>query len=980
MKKLKTLLCALLASGAVHTASALNVVVNVDDASRVTCQSPDGDNIQPEGNSFKFSCEEDDMYFFTCKDGYQFASIIDPDGDDCMYYEGEVFENYFWQMGYAFGISEGTYTVTTKEAAGGEVNTTFSVHVDNAAAVTMLNQKTHTEVTLVDGDNTLECDETGGFYQITKKNYESKDIYSVKVNGVAKTDSYGYYNISVMPGDVVDIQTEWPDADATITFTYNPKGKGCITNVKVDNVLVDDFDGESLTVKLGSTLSFEKTNNWSVTSCNLNGTTQSYFNYYSGVVKGDMEFSFVAEYDDPYITLNINIDNDNAVKTSYYSSTTYSDVEQILEAGDNEVTVEKNKTVYFKAIAPYGIKEILDLDLGSPLSVYAGQASAYVSGTKNYKITTFDEEKARTATAIFNIDNAENVTVRRVNDSYTFTNLQAGKNEIKFNPETETNFAVFAQTNVPLWEVKFNGEPVQDQSGYYYLTLTDGCTVDVTATIPDIDITATFDITDEDAAENLITGVKVDNQEIEFNGKTLNLKAGQQIALTFDNFYKIDSFKVGENEKPVASTSYTSSVLMADTKFTIAAHKLSTIKVNVIVDDPANISVGNGYNVYSGAYMFEGLQAGENEVEIPENNNGICWKINDGCELVSVKLNGVEENLQSNYNNSVTVKDGDEVEFTTYKIAYDKTAILWIDNREAADQYFSFGGNRSGDSKSVDGATGYTEFNFRDAMNPMSLSWYGQEAKVGKVYKNNELVNPDFEGSTSHTITVEDGDVIKVFLATEPVESKLSFDVEEGIEVSATTDRIVAVEDLSKELTVFNGTEVAFSVKGDGVVVKNGDTELTPDEDGNYVVTVNGDTALSIKKAAKGNLVLTLSETELTLEEGETATLGANYTADDDVTVEKKEFTSSDDAVATVSAEGIVTAVKAGEATITVTLTDNYGREFTATCKVTVTEKSGIIEIANGQLGSEVYDLQGRRVNKSGKGLYIINGKKTLVK
>ncbi len=48
---------------------------------------------------------------------------------------------------------------------------------------------------------------------------------------------------------------------------------------------------------------------------------------------------------------------------------------------------------------------------------------------------------------------------------------------------------------------------------------------------------------------------------------------------------------------------------------------------------------------------------------------------------------------------------------------------------------------------------------------------------------------------------------------------------------------------------------------------------------------------------------------------------------------------------------------------------------------VTVSEPTGIKEVNAAEKGAEViYDLQGRRVSKAGKGVYIINGVKTLVK
>ena len=79
---------------------------------------------------------------------------------------------------------------------------------------------------------------------------------------------------------------------------------------------------------------------------------------------------------------------------------------------------------------------------------------------------------------------------------------------------------------------------------------------------------------------------------------------------------------------------------------------------------------------------------------------------------------------------------------------------------------------------------------------------------------------------------------------------------------------------------------------------------------------------------------ISLSKTELSMFDGDTATLKVNYnpsTTTDDKTV---NWTSSNTKVATVSKDGKITAVGAGTATITAKVGN-----FTATCKVTVSSK-----------------------------------------
>ena len=137
----------------------------------------------------------------------------------------------------------------------------------------------------------------------------------------------------------------------------------------------------------------------------------------------------------------------------------------------------------------------------------------------------------------------------------------------------------------------------------------------------------------------------------------------------------------------------------------------------------------------------------------------------------------------------------------------------------------------------------------------------------------------------------------------------------------------------------------------------------TPDEyDFDYDNTV-------LWPGAEGPKQLVVSPASVVLKEGETVTLTVNMAGE-------IEWTSSDETVATVAA-GVVTAVKAGEATITATVDGK-----SAICTVTVEEgeEDLISEIAAEGADNVIFDLQGRRVLKAVNGLYIVNGKKTVIK
>ena len=85
---------------------------------------------------------------------------------------------------------------------------------------------------------------------------------------------------------------------------------------------------------------------------------------------------------------------------------------------------------------------------------------------------------------------------------------------------------------------------------------------------------------------------------------------------------------------------------------------------------------------------------------------------------------------------------------------------------------------------------------------------------------------------------------------------------------------------------------------------------------------------------------ITLLPAQLSLEKDQTSTLTASI-APSNATNQNLTWTSSKESVATVDNSGLVTAIAAGKATITVTTEDG---EFTATCVVTVTEPTAPVE------------------------------------
>lgn len=113
--------------------------------------------------------------------------------------------------------------------------------------------------------------------------------------------------------------------------------------------------------------------------------------------------------------------------------------------------------------------------------------------------------------------------------------------------------------------------------------------------------------------------------------------------------------------------------------------------------------------------------------------------------------------------------------------------------------------------------------------------------------------------------------------------------------------------------------------------------------------SVSASIEVNIKAEGSETIAVTgvsLNKTTLSLETGGTATLTATV-APTDASDQTVTWSSSDTKVATVSSDGLVTAVAAGEATITVKTNDGG---LSATCKVTVyNANSATIDVTMGE-------------------------------
>ncbi len=182
--------------------------------------------------------------------------------------------------------------------------------------------------------------------------------------------------------------------------------------------------------------------------------------------------------------------------------------------------------------------------------------------------------------------------------------------------------------------------------------------------------------------------------------------------------------------------------------------------------------------------------------------------------------------------------------------------------------------------------------------------------------------------------------------------------------------------------TTANNTSVEWSSSDENVASVSSEGVITANGEGTCIITCTAADGYGTKSTCEVTVKqqvteIALSETNASLWVGETKTITATAspTTANNTSV---EWYSSDDNVASVSSEGVITANGEGTCIITCTAADGYGT--TSVCEVTVMQQTTSVEqlqVANDK-SPVYYNLNGQRTNKSNakKGVYIINGKK----
>ena len=268
-----------------------------------------------------------------------------------------------------------------------------------------------------------------------------------------------------------------------------------------------------------------------------------------------------------------------------------------------------------------------------------------------------------------------------------------------------------------------------------------------------------------------------------------------------------------------------------------------------------------------------------------------------------------------------------------------------------------------------------------------TLTWSSSNPAVATVA--NGVVTAVAPGSATITVSTYNGKTAtcavtvkqRVIQATGITLNPASYTCTEG--ESFTITATVLPDNASDKSVTWSTSDASVATVSNGVVntLAAGAATIT-------ATTANGLTAtcaVTVNKSVVNVMSITVTPDSFKGEEGDTFTLTATVLPED-ATDSSVTWSSSNENVATVSSNGLLTITGEGSAVITATANDGSG--VSGTCYVTG-EAAGIESIIGEGKVSDVYDLMGRRVLTSATaeqiaslpaGLYVIAGKKVIIR
>ncbi|MBR4830134.1 MAG: Ig-like domain-containing protein, partial [Muribaculaceae bacterium] len=541
-----------------------------------------------------------------------------------------------------------------------------------------------------------------------------------------------------------------------------------------------------------------------------------------------------------------------------------------------------------------------------------GLVTALVAGNATITATTTDGSDL-SATCAVTVNNMLATSITVAPSSLTLDMDQSYQLTATVYPANTTNKAVTWTSSDPA---------IATVSSDGVVTAVSPGIVNITATTADgSNLSATCKVT---VNERIATGITM-------NKTSLSLYVSQTSQLTA-TVYPADT-----GNKTVAWTSSDPSVATVDQNGLVTALVAGNATITATTTDGSNLSatcavtvnnmLANSITVAPSSLTLDMDQSYQLTATVyPANttNKAVTWKSSDPA-IATVSSDGVVTAVSPGIVNiTATTADGSNLSATCKVTVNERIATGITLNKSSLSLYVS--------QTSQLTATVYPA----DTGNK-TVAWTSSDPSVATVDQNG-LVTALAAGNATITATTTDGSdlsamcvvTVNNMLASSVIvtPSSLTLDMDESYQLTAT---VYPANTTNKAVTWKSSDPAIATVSSDGVV-----TAVSPGIVNITATTADGSNLSATCKVIVNERIatgITLNKSSLSLYVSQTFQLTATvYPADTgNKTV---AWTSSDPSVATVDQNGLVTALVAGNATITATTTD--GSDLSATCAVTV--------------------------------------------
>lgn len=433
-----------------------------------------------------------------------------------------------------------------------------------------------------------------------------------------------------------------------------------------------------------------------------------------------------------------------------------------------------------------------------------------------------------------------------------------GEREIEFDDPTGKTFTIVTKGDHKFDVATVNGKTIEAAdfgiSGYYQYVFDVEDGDEVVFEIKKVVVKHYINFTyTNPGTENAVEYVTRNYNRVEL-APQIEFEEGDGIEIKFYNSGLIlDKVTVNDEELTINSygeayygNTYPQPQPKTDLNVVITAHLPAMMKVNVNVSNASHVELYNvGYSYQCSDNNRIQIEDGENEVEIPETNKNIFIKptLPSGWELEVKDEEGTVYSIPS-YGKSVLGHDGMTLNIKTYdpNDLPPFTVYVYANNLASVK---SFTDKQNNDYKSDLVEGGYTEMTVSATQNPFNVN-------NAIVYLNDKKQTADFLGRVD--VTLAEDDFLMIFGGgNAPDTHNVSLTTEDNVEYTVFKHHKYEAEDPSS-IDMLEGTELLIvPAEGHHIVVtptaaavaydaREGNSDITTNEDGSYVVKVNANT------------------------------------------------------------------------------------------------------------------------------------------